>query len=150
MLTIPILEQLIPVFAAALWNQQPAYSLPSNAAVLTGLYQYVDTLYGPSLFEIYVQNNVLYAANTDGHNAYGVMNMTQVLKLLQPPTDIHLQIDNATFQVHNVQNSECRWVDDGSDLEIIYFTLNTDGRSVQSLTFMGITYQFQSKNCPNC
>jgi hypothetical protein len=53
MLTIPILEMLIPAFDSALWARQPVPPLPPNVEDYTGLYNYQDPVYGPNLMEVF-------------------------------------------------------------------------------------------------
>jgi len=130
------LEQLIPAVAGALWARQPVVPLPENVDVFTGLYQFVDPVFGTTLFEIYVQNEVLYAAFTDGKLAFSAMNLTQV--------------DEYALQAINTYQTACRWEDDGTNYEILYFTPDKNNQYCTSIEFMATTYVFVSKKCPQC
>jgi hypothetical protein len=54
--------------------------------------------------KVYVDNGVMYAAQTDGKSAFSVMNLTQ--------------IDETAFQGIQIAQSACRWMDDGINLEV--------------------------------
>eukprot|EP01114_Cavostelium_apophysatum_P008470 TRINITY_DN2098_c0_g1_i1.p1 TRINITY_DN2098_c0_g1~~TRINITY_DN2098_c0_g1_i1.p1 ORF type:complete len:510 (+),score=94.29 TRINITY_DN2098_c0_g1_i1:84-1613(+) len=136
MLTIPVMEILLPAFNEALASAQPPYVLPSNAAQLTGTYEYIDEEFGPSLFEVYINGSVLMASPTDGEVATG--SMTLFSSGLSPNV-LRTQLN---------EGEECRWLDDGSNLEFIYFSVES-GKPT-SLTFMATDYTFVSNSCPQC
>jgi len=137
MLTVPIMQMMLPVFTQALWERQPPYVLPLNSTAYTGLYQYHDPEYGLTLLEIYIdqQNQVLLGASTDGVSAFGVFNLTST------------QYPNI-FRTKTVINQACRWLNDGSDSEFIYFDV-TEG-TPSSFIYMATMYEFVSKVCPQC
>jgi len=136
MLTEPSLDILIPVFTNVLWSLQPVNPIPPNADVFTGLWQYSDPVDGATLLEIFIAEDQLIAAYTDGANAFGAMNMTQFMDTI--------------FRVQLTEAQECRWLNDGSNDEFIYCTMDPSGEYCDTLVFMGEAYDFQSKSCPQC
>jgi len=137
MLTMPSLEILVPAFIETLWKYQKKNPLPVNAPVFTGLYRYVDSYSGNSDLEVYIREQTLFAAYTDGIHEYQRMNLTQ--------------FDETVFRVMLLDNEECRWLNDGSNMEFIYFTLeNSPMIQPSSLIFMGLEFMFVTKQCPEC
>jgi len=136
MLTEPSLDLLIPVFTDVLWSLQPQIPIPPNADVFTGLFSYSDPVDGETLFEIFIAESMLLAAYTDGANAFAVMNMTQ--------------FTGTVFRVQLTFAQECRWLNDGSNDEFIYCTLDPSGEFCDSILFMATPYKFVSKSCPQC
>jgi len=136
MLTEPVMNMLIPVFTELLWSLQPVIPLPPKASLFTGLYEYLDPVDGNSFLEVYISGKVMYSAFTDLTNPFSVMNMTLV--------------DDTSFRVRLVDVGECRWMNDGINEEIIYFTMDESNNFASSLMFMAQKFIFVSKNCPQC
>jgi len=135
-LTEPLMNMLLPVFTQVLWSLQPKVPLPPNANLFTGLYLYSNAYDGNSYFEVYITEQVMYAAFTDLVNPFSAMNLTQY--------------DETTFRVRDQVLQECRWLNDGTDEEFIYFTMDSSKSFATSLSFMATQFNFVSKNCPQC
>ena len=127
--TVPALAVLVPAVEAALWRLQPAPTLPPSAE------EYVGT-YGPKDARVTVAiegGNTLVADGLGG----GKMNLTA---LAWPDAG-----DGAVGPPHTLRarpvppvTTGCRWLDDGSDLELVEFEVS--GGKAQALSFMGGKY----------
>jgi len=78
------------------------------------------------------------AAYTDGKNEYSPMNLTS------------FELDTSVFRVQLVNDQECRWLNDGSNEEFIYFSLDDVKQTPKEAFFMAAPFKFVRKDCPNC
>jgi len=107
--TIPALNILIPAFMEALTALQPKPTLPPNWQSYTGIYlmsppssQYYE--------QIYVSNSAMYLASLVDNRLVGPHLLT-----VEPGAENVLRV--------HAPDEECRWLDDGTNLEFIYFFL---------------------------
>ena len=110
--TIPALDILVPAVMAAAWSFVEKPPLPSKYSDLVG--DYYDGV------AVAVQDDVLVLSGLGE-----LMNLTAIEG-----------IDSSLALRATVMNSTdgCRWLDDGTDLEIAYF--DWDGDAVSRLRFM--------------
>jgi hypothetical protein len=134
--SIPALEILLPAFVETLTKLQPPPVLPSNWRVFTGTYVHHFALEGDSILEVYAKNNQLYINDTTGI-------------FISSPYPI-TQFNSRIFRIVDNSDISCRWLADGMDQELIYFTLSRDGTYCTTVTIMSVVFVFKSKNCHDC
>jgi len=129
--TLPALDILIPAFLQALNATQHNPPLPPNWQTYTGVYEIVPSTMGMVL-EIYVENKNMYLAYLVNSTRVGAMLLTTqdgfdtVMRIHAPP-DV------------------CRWLDDGPNLEFVYFSWNEDKSQVVEFLVMENLFRFTKK-----
>ena len=124
----PALDILVPAVKAALWRLSAARGpppLPSKHAAMVGGYFHPNTV----TIELGSSSRVLlFRTGPDGQ----LMNLTAI-----PGID-----PNTVLRARPVNSSQgCRWLDDGDDLELVYFEWASEAQSiVKSISFMGSRY----------
>ena len=54
--------------------------------------------------------------------------------------------DEKVLRSHNLDESECRWLDDGQDQELMYFSFGDgDNKHATNAVFMGDSFNYTSK-----
>jgi len=132
MLTAPLMSMLLPVFTDTLRLLQPVIPLPPNAAVFTGLYKYNDPINGISFFQVYITGQKMNAAFSGS------------------PGMLMTPFDETVFRVTLSDSEECRWLNDGVNDELMYFTMDESNSFATSFVFMGTQFYFVTKSCPEC
>ena len=121
--TTAVLEELAPAISEAMWRLSPPPTLPESASLVVG--RYLD-----GSVSIAAEGNAL-VMRLGAESA--PLNLTQLV-YESTPTRIAFR----AAPVH--ANLGCRWLDDGTDLEIAYFTLPAAKANATALRFMGGLY----------
>eukprot|EP00658_Telonema_sp_P-2_P043883 TRINITY_DN31759_c0_g1_i1.p1 TRINITY_DN31759_c0_g1~~TRINITY_DN31759_c0_g1_i1.p1 ORF type:complete len:168 (-),score=14.16 TRINITY_DN31759_c0_g1_i1:117-620(-) len=115
--TVPAMDILVPAVQRAAWMLAPGPSLPSGHSEMVG-----DYAFGT---RVWAQGGGLRFVASSGV----VLNLTS-MEGVDP---------SAALRGHLVNSTEgCRWLDDGPDLEIVYF--DWVGGTVLRVRFMGTAF----------
>lgn len=119
--TIPALDLLVPPLVQYLWAHQPVQPLPTNYQLLLGTYSDNVTISvsksSPPVLLLALQGTVF--------------NLTQVLAQGSPVPSVLRAKDTSEPQ------PACRWLQDGADEELVYFSFASQGQPASSFEFAG-------------
>jgi hypothetical protein len=125
---VPMMDTLGSAVLSTLTTLQPAYVLPRHSAQFVGAYHFNSTVF------------VSVAGVLEGYIFGQHLNFTEVLDYSVSPT-VPVGLALRAEPVGPGSNPGCRWLDDGADLELIYFTglvSNNDfGSNSTGFQFMG-------------